>query len=87
MEQSSLKEKSKKGLPVPPLRPDPNYFLRKGEGNYASRNNRIMLLQGEQNNLVQTDPRAFLDYGMSANQMAQVFDINNSVNKNKRNYN
>lgn len=85
-EQEQIKEMSSQALPMPPLRPDPQNFQKRNQGNYAIVN-KVILLQGEHQNLIQTDPRAFLDYGLSANQMAQSYDLNHYMNKRRRNFN
>lgn len=61
-------------LPLPPLKPDPNFFLRKGMGNGAAMTNRILLMSQNFNASQSTAPTAFEKYGMSANQMAVAFD-------------
>lgn len=82
-ENQHIVESSKEQIPLPPLKYAPNYYLRKGEGNYASRNNKIILLQKLQNDQILTCPKAFEEYGMYANQMAEAFDRNDKKNANK----
>ena len=59
-------------MPIPPLKPDPQYFLRKGMGNFAA-NSRILMLQN-MNDTATTAPSAFEEFGLNARQMAEVFD-------------
>jgi len=55
---------------VPPLKPDPQYFLKAGMGNGGNTKNRIVLCTNDKS----TAPTAFEGYGYNAKPMAKIFE-------------
>lgn len=73
-ENKHVIENSRASLPLPPLKYDPHHFLKKGEANYASRTSKIILHQKLHNEYMMTNPKAFEEYGLNADEMAKVYD-------------
>ena len=82
-ENKHVVDLSHQQMPLPPLKYAPQHFLRKGEGNYASRNNKIIMLQKLQKDQVFTHPHAFEEYGLQAVEMAEAYDRIDKKNLNK----
>lgn len=82
-ENKHVSEHSKLQMPLPPLKYAPQHFLKRGEGNYASRQSKIILLQKLQKDAVITQPKAFEEYGLYASEMAEAYDRIDKKNLNK----
>ena len=80
-EYLAKEEMQKNTLPLPPLRPHPQFYLKKHSGTGGVQQNRIITMSTSGQNV---KPAAFEKYGMFATQMAQSFSINSKISQKQK---